>query len=220
MMDAIFGIKDHITVAQECARAVLIFFYGLVMLRISGKRTFARWSALDIVISIIVGSNLSRALTGSAPLGGTFAAVAVLIALHLVCTRAAAHSEWWSHLLEGSGVMLGEGGVDDERRRKRHLISLEDLHEAMRQKGVERAEQTKHVTLEANGKISILHKVDPTEALGAIEKGRPKMERSSMSPMKMAHRAMETQSKEKHHDRQQEPSRRAGPLARLGGGAV
>ena len=145
-------------------------FYGLVMLRISGKRTFARWSALDIVISIIVGSNLSRALTGSAPLGGTLAAVAVLVGLHLVCTYAAAHSEWWSNLLEGSGVLLGEHGTIDDGTRKRHLISREDLREALRQKGVERVGQTKTLTLEANGKISVLHKVDPTEALGAIAK--------------------------------------------------
>src|SRR5690348_10535150 len=99
MIDTIFGVKDHITVGQECARAVLIFVYGLIALRISGKRTFARWSALDIVLSIIIGSNLSRALTGSAPLGGTLAAVAVLILLHVAASLAAAHSEWWSELL-------------------------------------------------------------------------------------------------------------------------
>ncbi|HEY2033887.1 MAG TPA: YetF domain-containing protein [Rhizomicrobium sp.] len=178
----LFGVKDHITLGQECARAVLIFFYGLVALRISGKRTFARWSALDMVISIIVGSNLSRALTGGAPLGGTLAAVAVLVAMHLICSFAAAHSQWWSHVLEGSGVTLGEGGTVDERRLKQHLISREDLREALRQKGVERVDQTKHVTLEANGKISVLHKVDPIEALGAIAEGLAKEGRKPGAP--------------------------------------
>lgn len=170
-MDTLFGIKDHLSLAQECARAVLIFFYGLVALRISGKRTFARWSALDIVISIIVGSNLSRALTGSAPLGGTLAAVAVLIALHFVCTFVAARSDWWSRLLEGTGVPLGQGGTLDEHARCHHLISNEDLREAMRQAGVDKVEETKGIVLEANGKISVLRKVDPILALGAIEKG-------------------------------------------------
>ena len=41
VVETIFGIKDHLTIAQECARAVLIFAYGLAMLRLSGKRTFA-----------------------------------------------------------------------------------------------------------------------------------------------------------------------------------
>ena len=40
MLDAIFGGMKDLTLAQECARAVLVFFYGLVMLRLSGRRTF------------------------------------------------------------------------------------------------------------------------------------------------------------------------------------
>ncbi len=60
-MDLIFGTMHHVTGPQECARAVLIFFYGLFMLRLSGRRTFAHWSALDMIISIIVGSTMARA---------------------------------------------------------------------------------------------------------------------------------------------------------------
>ena len=46
----LFGVENHITTAQEAARAVLIFSYGLVLLRISGPRMFGHWSALDIVM--------------------------------------------------------------------------------------------------------------------------------------------------------------------------
>jgi uncharacterized membrane protein YcaP (DUF421 family) len=80
MEELLGGIKD-LTVAQECARAVVIFFYGLVMLRLSGRRTFAQLSAVDLILSIIVGSNLSRAMTGGVPFWGTLASVAVLVAL-------------------------------------------------------------------------------------------------------------------------------------------
>jgi hypothetical protein len=38
---------------------------------VAGRRVFGRWAALDIVVAIVVGSNLSRALTGAAQLGGT-----------------------------------------------------------------------------------------------------------------------------------------------------
>lgn len=53
------------TWSQDCARAVLVFICGLVLVRIAGRRVFGQWSALEIVVSIIIGSNLSRALTGS-----------------------------------------------------------------------------------------------------------------------------------------------------------
>jgi len=155
-MEALFGIKDHLTLAQECARAVLIFAYGLVMLRLSGRRTFARWSALDLIISIVVGSALARAMTGSAPLAGTLAAVAVLMILHIAFSFVVARSEKLSDLIEGSAVALGRDGTIDHGIRRRHYISTEDLTEALRRQGVERIEDTKAIYLEANGKISVI----------------------------------------------------------------
>ena len=80
-LETIFGGMKDLTLGQECARAVLISFYGLGMLRLSGRRTFAQMSAIDLVISIVVGSNLSRAMTGGVPFWGTLASVIVLVVL-------------------------------------------------------------------------------------------------------------------------------------------
>lgn len=155
-MDALFGTLRHVTIVQECLRAILIFAYGLTMLRISGRRTFARWSALDIIISIIVGSSLSRAMTGAAPLGGTLAAVAVLVILHLALAFAVTRSAWLSQLVEGRAVMLIENGKPDESAQRRHFVSTEDLNQALRQRGLASADQAKAVHLEANGRISVV----------------------------------------------------------------
>jgi uncharacterized membrane protein YcaP (DUF421 family) len=155
-MDALFGIKDHITLAQECARAVVVFFYGLILLRLSGRRTFAQWSALDIVISIIVGSSLARAMTASAPFGGTLAAVALLMLLHTLFSVAISRSEWLSDIVEGNAVPLAHDGRLDDEARRQHFISNEDLEQALRQRGVERVDQTRAIHLEADGKISVI----------------------------------------------------------------
>ena len=71
VLDDVFGSTVGITWWQECARAALIFCYGLLLVRLAGRRIFATWSALDIVVAIVTGSTLSRALTGNAPLFGT-----------------------------------------------------------------------------------------------------------------------------------------------------
>ncbi len=68
-------IECH-SATQECARAVVIFAFGLLLMRFSGRRIFAQWSALDIVVAFTAGSNLSRAITGPVPLFGTMAAMA------------------------------------------------------------------------------------------------------------------------------------------------
>jgi uncharacterized membrane protein YcaP (DUF421 family) len=52
------------SVAQFCARALLLFAYGILCIRVAGRRTFLSLSPLDIVVAIVVGSNISRAMTG------------------------------------------------------------------------------------------------------------------------------------------------------------
>lgn len=61
----LLGVQNHLTAAQEGARAILIFAYGLLLLRLGGPRMFGHWSALDITITIMVGSALARAMTGA-----------------------------------------------------------------------------------------------------------------------------------------------------------
>src|SRR3569833_4550318 len=90
---AVFGVQNHLSTAQEAARAVLIFAYGFVILRLCGPRVFGHWSALDIVITIMVGSALARAMTGGAPLDGTMVAAAVMALLHVGLAHWAARDQ-------------------------------------------------------------------------------------------------------------------------------
>jgi uncharacterized membrane protein YcaP (DUF421 family) len=135
---------------------VLIFAYGLLLVRLAGKRLSGRWSALDIVVSIIVGSNLSRALTGNAPLWGTLATTTLLVALHWVLAHAVARWSRLSRILEGHGERIGEGGRVDEAARLRHAVSEKDLNEALREKGLHDVSKTRLITLEPSGKITVI----------------------------------------------------------------
>jgi uncharacterized membrane protein YcaP (DUF421 family) len=158
-MELLFGGMKDLTLAQECARAVLIFFYGLAMLRLSGRRTFAQMSAVDLVISIIVGSNLSRAMTGGVPFWGTLASVAVLVALHLALAHAVARSPRLSKLVEGGPVVLAENGTIHEKARLRCKISMADLDESLREEGLDGLDdiaRARKLVLEPSGKISVI----------------------------------------------------------------
>jgi uncharacterized membrane protein YcaP (DUF421 family) len=160
---ALFGVQDHLTTAQEGARAVLIFAYGLALFRLIGPRVFGRWSALDFVVVIIVGSALARAMTGGAPLLGTMAAVAIIAVLHMVLAYGAAKSRAFAGVVEGKEVTLIRHGRIDHQARMRNLISEADLREALRQEGVDGeagAGNVKAMTLEPSGKLSVV-KIDP-----------------------------------------------------------
>jgi uncharacterized membrane protein YcaP (DUF421 family) len=156
IFDWIFGHAQHVNVWQECARAVLIFAYGLLLTRLVGRRLFGKWSALDIVVSIIVGSNLSRALTGGAPLFGTLLATTLLFALHWILARLAAHSSKASQLLEGVPIVIAREGELQSDRLHRHAISDADVNEALRQSGVRNVSHAEVLTLEPSGKITVI----------------------------------------------------------------
>ena len=159
----IFGVQNNLTIAQEGARAVLIFSYGLLLLRLSGPRMFGHWSAVDIVISIMIGSALARAMTGSAPLLGTMVAAAVMTFFHVILAHCAARNSKLAHIVEGKAVTLIDHGRIDHRVRKRNMISEADLREALRQKGIDgeaHIDNVKVMMLEPSGKLSVI-KVDP-----------------------------------------------------------
>jgi uncharacterized membrane protein YcaP (DUF421 family) len=159
-VDAIFGSGSDLAWYQECARAALIFAYGLALVRIAGRRIFGKWSALDIVVSIVIGSNLSRALTGGAQLWGTLAATTLLVALHWVLARLVVSSPGLSRIIEGRAVELAHRGTTRGSALGRHAVSRSDLDEALRQAGVEDIAAARVVTLEPSGKITVL-KGDP-----------------------------------------------------------
>ena len=158
MIASIFGTGPHLQWWQECDRTILVFAFGLALVRASGHRTFSKWSALDTVVSIVAGSSLSRAITGNAPLFGTIAATALLVILHGVLARACAGSRRISSLFEGAPVPLGRDGSVDDGARRHHSVSHSDLEEAMRGVDVGEVAQARLITLEPSGKITVLKK--------------------------------------------------------------
>lgn len=68
-LDVAFGNKaELITWWQMCVRAAVVFAYGVLAFRLTYRRFFGQSTDFDIVVAILIGSTLSRALTGNARL--------------------------------------------------------------------------------------------------------------------------------------------------------
>lgn len=157
-INAVFGQMKDLTAGQECARSALIFAYGFVVVRLVGRRVFGKWTALDIIVSIMVGSNLSRALTGSAALWPTLAATSLLFGLHWALAQAAARSPRASHLVEGRAEVLATQGKLEPPVLRRWSISEADINEALRWHGLQDLAQTERLMIEPSGNISVLRR--------------------------------------------------------------
>lgn len=156
-LHALIGTEGHAIVWwQMSLRAALIFVLGVVIVRFAATRAFGKWSALDIIFAVVVGSNLGRAMTGSAPFMATLVATAVLVGLHGLLARASAKWAWLSRLTKGRSVILVEDGIPNEARMRRAGIGEGDLRMALRTAGHADLGEVSTVSLERNGDMTVV----------------------------------------------------------------
>lgn len=158
MIRLLIGPDEHASPLQMCARVVILFVFGLVCIRIAGRRTFAQASPLDIIVAIVVGSNISRIMTGKASFFGGLAATLLLVVLHRVVAMVTLRSELLNKLIKSPATDLVRDGVMDLDVMKRHAISEDDLKEGLRLKSVDSVTEVKRATLEGGGEISVIKK--------------------------------------------------------------
>ena len=144
---------------QELVRAGIIFVVGIVLIRASGLRTFSRYSPLDTIVAVVIGSNLSRAMTGSAPFLPTLTASLLIVAAHRLIAIACMHSKALGALVKGNAKPLIIAGQLDAAVLRKESITHDDLMEAIRLRGGVDLGDVSHASLERNGKISLRLKV-------------------------------------------------------------
>ncbi len=146
--------------SEMAVRALIIFLFGVAATRIGAWRAFGRWSAPDIVVAIIVGSNLSRALTGPAPLFATIAATTVFLGAWWLVSFAASRSSALDWFFKGGPIKIVRNGKVDFAALRKALVSERDLHEGLRQKGVANTSHVVSAQVERNGSITVIRGED------------------------------------------------------------
>jgi len=138
-MEAIYGLigsdADTIVWWQMSNRAILIFLVALTLVRFGGKRIFGKRTSFDIVLGVILGSILSRALTANARFFPTIAAAATLVLLHMLFAAIAFRIRRFGHLIKGKEIQLVEEGEIRWDAMKKGRITRHDLTEALRISG-------------------------------------------------------------------------------------
>jgi uncharacterized membrane protein YcaP (DUF421 family) len=154
------GTPMHIAWWQMCVRAVIIFAFGIALLRLAGRRAFGQHSAIDILLAVLIGSNLSRAATGGSPFLPTLAGSAALVLLYWISIHLTQRYHWLGFVMKGAHTVLVRDGVADPAAMRRAGVSDLDLHEAIRSHSVDALRDVKLGTLERSGHISVVKRED------------------------------------------------------------
>jgi uncharacterized membrane protein YcaP (DUF421 family) len=153
----LFGSGDHLTAGQMAFRAFVMFFIALILIRISGMRSFGSKSAFDNIVVIMLGALLSRAVIGVSPFGPTVCAGISLCVTHRVLAMLSARFHFVSHLMKGKDEVLVKDGKILRRNMLRQGISNGDLEEGMRlAANTNSIDEVKEVRMERSGQISVV----------------------------------------------------------------
>lgn len=158
VMHELLGLDaDELTVLHMTVRAVVVYVVALLMLRLGEKRFLGKNTAFDVILGIILGSVVSRAITGSTPFFPTLGAGLVLILLHWLFAVLAFHSDWFGTWVKGNARLLVKDGQIDWTAMRKSSISEKDLMSALRsQANIATLDEVQEARLERSGDISVL----------------------------------------------------------------
>lgn len=156
------GVDPHdMTMLQMSMRAIVIFAVALALIRFADKRFLANKTGFDVLLVFVLGSTLSRAINGDAPLAGTIVVGFVVVVLHRVLAALAFRSFTVCRLLKGStDKVIVDGQLNREVMRKHHITEA-DIKEDMRLKtNAWDFSQVREARIERNGEISVIAKTE------------------------------------------------------------
>lgn len=158
VLDGLLGLQvEDLRLAHMALRAVVVYIAALIMVRMGEKRFLGKNTAFDVILGIIFGSVVSRAITGSSPFFPTLGAGLVLILLHWLFAAIAFRSDQFGNWVKGASRILAQDGKIRWAEMSKSNISEKDLMSALRtQANIDSLDEVQEARLERSGDISVL----------------------------------------------------------------
>jgi len=155
----LFGQGQDLDALQMGMRAAALFGLTLVLIRISGRRSFGQRAPFDYVVAILLGATLARALVGASPFVPTVVGALVLVLLHRSLAWLCVRFQALERLVAGQERAIYREGrfIDDQMSAA--LLTPNDVKESVRQQlGTLDLSEVHIAILERNGRISLIRK--------------------------------------------------------------
>lgn len=141
-------------------RAAVIYLVLLVLMRLSGRRTFAEMTPFDFVLVLMVSEATQQALIGEDySLTNAAIVIATLVGVDVLLAIIKQRSHLAERLIDGLPIVLVEDGVMHKDRMEKARIDQEDiLQQARSSQGLESMDDIRYVVLERSGGMSVIPK--------------------------------------------------------------
>jgi uncharacterized membrane protein YcaP (DUF421 family) len=140
-------------------RAIGIYAFLLVALRLTGKRQVGQLTPFDLVLLLILSNAVQNSMNGgdNSLVGGMISAV-TLVGLNVLVSKLTSRNRKIEQLVDGQPRILISNGQVFKTVLADENITHEELMASLRRSGCEAADQVRLAVLETNGGISVIKK--------------------------------------------------------------
>jgi uncharacterized membrane protein YcaP (DUF421 family) len=146
-----------VPLGERVIRAVLVYAFLLLAIRIFGKRELGQMTSFDIILLLSLSNMLQNAMIGNdnSVIGGVVGA-SVLLAVNLLVALVVFRFRRIERLVDGAPKFLVKDGRLQRDALRKELLTEQDILSAVRHAGVERIEDVRYAIAEPNGEISVI----------------------------------------------------------------
>ncbi len=143
--------------AEMVIRTIVVYAFTLAIVRLGSKRFLSKATAFDVIVGIMLGSVISRAITSPEIFFPTLMVGAALVGIHWLIAALAIRFDWFGTLVKGRSVLLIEDGKIQEDGMRQAGLSDHDLKQALRMQNDHTDPSKIHLAyLERSGSISVI----------------------------------------------------------------
>jgi uncharacterized membrane protein YcaP (DUF421 family) len=162
----------QVSAGEKIVRALLVYGFLVVALRVVGKRELGQTNTLDLVVLLLVANAVQNGIIGAdSSVTGAFLGAAALFAVNELVNRTTYVFPWFEHALEGTPSVLIRDGKPMRRALRDSGISLSELRAIARRQGFADLGAVRTAILETNGVVSMFREDESPADLHPAEPG-------------------------------------------------
>jgi len=155
-----FQSQETLTAIEWILRAIVAFFFLLIVAKALGQRAISQLRLLDFVIALVIGNIIAHPLSDEhLGLKGSIITTIVLVSLYLAGIFMILKWPWFRRLMNPAPITIVQDGEILYKGLKKARIPIDVLLEELREGKVEDVKKVALAVWEADGKISFF--LDP-----------------------------------------------------------
>lgn len=142
-------------------RAVIIYVFVILAVRIMGKRQVGELKPQELVITFLISAVATIPLEqNSMPLANLLIPILIFVSLEIIESALSMKSLWFRNLMQGKPIFLIKNGRLQQKELSRLRFTVDDLVDALRQKDAFDISKVENAIVETNGSLSVQMKAE------------------------------------------------------------